>query len=660
MSKANHTRIMASKTDGPIRSDAPSPSGEGKKPKRVRRKCSHPQCDNRVVQGGVCVTHGARRKSCAHPGCDKAVKLAGYCSTHGPSRRKCDEAGCSRVAVQGGRCLSHGARRKVCNYPTTNGRGPCGKNAILGGYCKKHFDRMADARGMLDAVGLCVPCDGGGTSQSSQSEAGYEENYEDGTGAWGAEYAADPVSSAGAEKYYPATTSPGASTSVVAPVLVSMAMHVNNGYQNSQDYQAYQAARYHQDVDYQGYGHESYPQDVHYHQPLPSPAPPAAKRARHHGHQNQGHNRGLSIFEDMSTVDAIISSGQQRPQPVPYAALSAGEAVAYYPQQVVSSAPGAGLYSYPQAPRSSRVISASSVTDASSTKTPVTQVSFADSCFSANKSGAHRAAHRVHPAVGGGNSTSSGLTPKVGASPPCTGLMSCACNACRSPTLAIFDQMIQASHKLESGEGLEEDEVEKKYAALSPPRLSPRKTGGLMNAGNVQPKDQATCEGEGVGEETSGGTVVRQVSSNNIVGEDSAAHGGHEGGFLPSSIHHPRDKATDVLRQGGRWSGETLSPEDGAMAVGMAISDDISVGGGRGVGGGQSYYGTVWAHDSNLGPPLTPKLTDGDGEDPQGGYGTQPASSTPAVVSSHSSNGSASLLPRRRECINHLFIPKEV
>ena len=51
----------------------------GRKPKRIRRKCAHEGCDNRVVQGGVCVTHGAKRKLCSFPDCDKAVKLAGNC-----------------------------------------------------------------------------------------------------------------------------------------------------------------------------------------------------------------------------------------------------------------------------------------------------------------------------------------------------------------------------------------------------------------------------------------------------------------------------------------------------------------------------------------------------------------------------------------------------
>ena len=94
------------------------PPNNPSKPKRVIRKCSHQNCNNRAVQGGVCITHGARRKCCVNPRCDKAVKPSGYCSAHGPSWRKCDhEGGCSRVAVQGGRCISRGARKRVCCYP---------------------------------------------------------------------------------------------------------------------------------------------------------------------------------------------------------------------------------------------------------------------------------------------------------------------------------------------------------------------------------------------------------------------------------------------------------------------------------------------------------------------------------------------------------------
>jgi hypothetical protein len=99
-------------------SDAEYDDGDGvdgplsNKHNGVRRKCSYPTCENRVIQGGVCVTHGARRKGCSHPGCNKAVKQAGKCSTHGPSRRKCDEVGCDRMARQGGRCQKHNNSRQ--------------------------------------------------------------------------------------------------------------------------------------------------------------------------------------------------------------------------------------------------------------------------------------------------------------------------------------------------------------------------------------------------------------------------------------------------------------------------------------------------------------------------------------------------------------------
>jgi len=44
-----------------------------------------PSCLNRVVQGGLCIAHGAKRKTCSHPGCTKNVKKASKCSQHGPT-----------------------------------------------------------------------------------------------------------------------------------------------------------------------------------------------------------------------------------------------------------------------------------------------------------------------------------------------------------------------------------------------------------------------------------------------------------------------------------------------------------------------------------------------------------------------------------------------
>eukprot|EP00977_Amphora_coffeiformis_P024051 scaffold14974_cov195-Amphora_coffeaeformis.AAC.58 len=103
--------------------------------KRVRRKCTVQGCGNRVVQGGLCISHGAKRKTCKHPGCNKNVKKAGLCSTHGPARKRCDHPGCPKVAVQGGRCISHGAKKKLCCVAD------CSKQAILAGMCKKHHDQ---------------------------------------------------------------------------------------------------------------------------------------------------------------------------------------------------------------------------------------------------------------------------------------------------------------------------------------------------------------------------------------------------------------------------------------------------------------------------------------------------------------------------------------
>jgi hypothetical protein len=71
--------------DQPMSSAPPPPPNNHPKRKRLNCKCSHQNCDNCVVQGGVCVTHGARRKCCAHPGCEKSVKHSGYCSAHGLS-----------------------------------------------------------------------------------------------------------------------------------------------------------------------------------------------------------------------------------------------------------------------------------------------------------------------------------------------------------------------------------------------------------------------------------------------------------------------------------------------------------------------------------------------------------------------------------------------
>lgn len=122
--------------------------------KRVRRKCKIDGCTNRVVQGGLCISHGAKRKMCKHPGCTKNVKKAGLCSTHGPARKRCECDGCDKVAVQGGRCIAHGARKKLCSFAN------CSKQAILGGMCKKHHDSVKlGTDDTTDEEPYCKPVD---------------------------------------------------------------------------------------------------------------------------------------------------------------------------------------------------------------------------------------------------------------------------------------------------------------------------------------------------------------------------------------------------------------------------------------------------------------------------------------------------------------------
>jgi hypothetical protein len=115
--------------------DGKSKLAPGGTSKRVRRKCTIANCGNRVVQGGLCISHGAKRKLCRHAGCDKNVKKAGLCSTHGPARKRCDEGACNKVAVQGGKCIAHGAKKKLCAMEG------CTKQSILTGMCKKHHDQ---------------------------------------------------------------------------------------------------------------------------------------------------------------------------------------------------------------------------------------------------------------------------------------------------------------------------------------------------------------------------------------------------------------------------------------------------------------------------------------------------------------------------------------
>ena len=620
---------------------AKSGGNDGKKPKRIRRKCSHPECDNRVVQGGVCVTHGAKRKLCAHPGCAKAVKLAGFCSTHGPARKKCDHQGCTRVAVQGGKCLSHGARRRVCNYPSVGGREKCNKNAIMGGMCKKHYDRVQEAEGMLE-MSLCLPINSkkGGSSAGSSSSEGESEGEE------------------ASLETTPYEAPPMVASSAVAAMAGSypQGLGVESRY-NSQTQESYAVPF----VMMSG--------NPHPHSTI------TIKKPSHKGHQ-----RGLSVFDDMTTVDAIIgTSAENRKKPPSY------------PQAQVSSAPPAVAMS------SSSTSYKSYKRQASITKTPAAQVSFADSMNAARSA----ATSKQPPSEGGETS------------PPCTGDSSCSCNACRSPTLAIFEQMIQASQKLESGD-LDTD----KYVGLSPPKLSQgskgeeeqREMGHGVAASEIETPRNANQVNFLPEEPSSSGSIIRKVSSNNIVGE--AVHQQYmeaRQDYPPPQVAYQQQAAPQVQGGAGQEGHESGNQ-------GRTVSYDVDdprrqAYGHHGPPHASAHYGAHHGHPqaqppqqhsyqypqsglygnyrdpyaqkppqeppsyqhhalpqaqppyppapathAHFQPPQTPTLYDSKTSE----HGGHQAHDTAAVVSSHSAHHDQQLLPKRREAIEHLFIPKEV
>ena len=56
--------------------------------KRKRRYCNQEGCSKQVVQGGVCIKHGARVKPCSREGCGKQVVQGGVCVEHGARKRR--------------------------------------------------------------------------------------------------------------------------------------------------------------------------------------------------------------------------------------------------------------------------------------------------------------------------------------------------------------------------------------------------------------------------------------------------------------------------------------------------------------------------------------------------------------------------------------------
>ncbi|KAL7468697.1 hypothetical protein ACHAXS_008927 [Conticribra weissflogii] len=172
----NHSEPYLLLSNEPYTMSSPVKTGENKRPgpkskqqnSNERAFCSAPGCTNKVVQGGVCISHGAKRKRCKHPGCDRPVKISAMCSKHGPPRKQCEEEGCSRVAVKGGKCISHGARKKACEWGEDGG---CNRRAVLEGLCKRHHNALSKRENTMNRFKTCLPIKSPLMVQQQGSEA---------------------------------------------------------------------------------------------------------------------------------------------------------------------------------------------------------------------------------------------------------------------------------------------------------------------------------------------------------------------------------------------------------------------------------------------------------------------------------------------------------
>jgi hypothetical protein len=74
-----------------------------------KKRCSFEGCTTVVINGGVCITHGAiKKKRCSFKGCTNGAVKGGVCVTHGATRKGCSFEGCtSNARGKEGVCYRH-------------------------------------------------------------------------------------------------------------------------------------------------------------------------------------------------------------------------------------------------------------------------------------------------------------------------------------------------------------------------------------------------------------------------------------------------------------------------------------------------------------------------------------------------------------------------
>lgn len=123
-SRSSSVAPPSSRGDGQPRDPVRAP-----RPKRIRRRCTQPDCGKRARSLGLCIAHGGGKR-CAVDGCNKSSQGGNMCIKHGGGKR-CSFQGCDKAAQTNSLCKAHGGGPR-CQF------GNCMKSSQGGGLCRSH------------------------------------------------------------------------------------------------------------------------------------------------------------------------------------------------------------------------------------------------------------------------------------------------------------------------------------------------------------------------------------------------------------------------------------------------------------------------------------------------------------------------------------------
>ena len=128
--------------EAPLHPAAPAPRSRSTSRSRSKVKASKEQVSTPEPEGGRTGTANRRymkggsskrvRRKCTVEGCPNRVVQGGLCISHGAKRKQCSHPGCTKNVKKAGLCSTHGPARKKCEYEG------CTKVAVQGGRCISH------------------------------------------------------------------------------------------------------------------------------------------------------------------------------------------------------------------------------------------------------------------------------------------------------------------------------------------------------------------------------------------------------------------------------------------------------------------------------------------------------------------------------------------